>query len=104
MDYTTLKHTATYYFSSISFTTILDYTTLKPKAVPIEDVNSFTTILDYTTLKPDMAITDMSDKFYYHLGLHYSQTFRIHIIPQKMFYYHLGLHYSQTCHSVTSIN
>ena len=34
--------------------------------------------------------------FYYHLGLHYSQT--AHFLTEKavVFYYHLGLHYSQT--------
>ena len=35
-------------------------------------------------------------KFYYHLGLHYSQTPLSRINEQAAFYYHLGLHYSQT--------
>ena len=34
--------------------------------------------------------------FYYHLGLHYSQTRRNKSNGHSMFYYHLGLHYSQT--------
>ena len=34
--------------------------------------------------------------FYYHLGLHYSQTMRKHGRLFSKFYYHLGLHYSQT--------
>ena len=34
--------------------------------------------------------------FYYHLGLHYSQTCQLNMRPCGMFYYHLGLHYSQT--------
>ena len=35
--------------------------------------------------------------FYYHLGLHYSQTHNAILMHKEMFYYHLGLHYSQTC-------
>ena len=34
--------------------------------------------------------------FYYHLGLHYSQTLTVENFPEQLFYYHLGLHYSQT--------
>ena len=34
--------------------------------------------------------------FYYHLGLHYSQTRALRLRLICMFYYHLGLHYSQT--------
>ena len=34
--------------------------------------------------------------FYYHLGLHYSQTSLVDEISGRLFYYHLGLHYSQT--------
>ena len=34
--------------------------------------------------------------FYYHLGLHYSQTDRHGEGAEERFYYHLGLHYSQT--------
>ena len=34
--------------------------------------------------------------FYYHLGLHYSQTDIIPVIRFQPFYHHLGLHYSQT--------
>ena len=34
--------------------------------------------------------------FYYHLGLHYSQTLTKKAIAMLSFYYHLGLHYSQT--------
>ena len=34
--------------------------------------------------------------FYYHLGLHYSQTPIVIREFPVMFYYHLGLHYSQT--------
>ena len=34
--------------------------------------------------------------FYYHLGLHYSQTFWRSFSAIFSFYYHLGLHYSQT--------
>ena len=34
--------------------------------------------------------------FYYHLGLHYSQTLIGGIFFHLSFYYHLGLHYSQT--------
>ena len=36
--------------------------------------------------------------FYYHLGLHYSQTPDFQLRPSRRFYYHLGLHYSQTSH------
>ena len=36
------------------------------------------------------------NRFYYHLGLHYSQTLGGKSITKIMFYYHLGLHYSQT--------
>ena len=35
-------------------------------------------------------------RFYYHLGLHYSQTLSRHTCLSPQFYYHLGLHYSQT--------
>ena len=34
--------------------------------------------------------------FYYHLGLHYSQTHDAASVSLGVFYYHLGLHYSQT--------
>ena len=34
--------------------------------------------------------------FYYHLGLHYSQTWANDSATRQKFYYHLGLHYSQT--------
>ena len=34
--------------------------------------------------------------FYYHLGLHYSQTIDLPHELISAFYYHLGLHYSQT--------
>ena len=34
--------------------------------------------------------------FYYHLGLHYSQTAEPWEKRPFQFYYHLGLHYSQT--------
>ena len=34
--------------------------------------------------------------FYYHLGLHYSQTEPYSQYYLDLFYYHLGLHYSQT--------
>ena len=34
-------------------------------------------------------------QFYYHLGLHYSQTALQPLIKKLLFYYHLGLHYSQ---------
>ena len=34
--------------------------------------------------------------FYYHLGLHYSQTKNFFAAFMPRFYYHLGLHYSQT--------
>ena len=37
-----------------------------------------------------------SVEFYYHLGLHYSQTRDAAERAERMFYYHLGLHYSQT--------
>ena len=40
--------------------------------------------------------------FYYHLGLHYSQTTRIIGNVAKGFYYHLGLHYSQTSNFKTA--
>ena len=36
------------------------------------------------------------DRFYYHLGLHYSQTAYCLWNLVSLFYYHLGLHYSQT--------
>ena len=35
-------------------------------------------------------------QFYYHLGLHYSQTHANCLADGRGFYYHLGLHYSQT--------
>ena len=35
-------------------------------------------------------------RFYYHLGLHYSQTTPTACRARSWFYYHLGLHYSQT--------
>ncbi len=37
-----------------------------------------------------------STRFYYHLGLHYSQTGDFAFDVRHTFYYHLGLHYSQT--------
>ena len=37
-----------------------------------------------------------SIRFYYHLGLHYSQTGSTGSSSRARFYYHLGLHYSQT--------
>ena len=40
--------------------------------------------------------TTLHRKFYYHLGLHYSQTLFVTLAPVLLFYYHLGLHYSQT--------
>ena len=45
-----------------------------------------------TTAKFDKA----AHVFYYHLGLHYSQTVFTGKVPPGKFYYHLGLHYSQT--------
>ena len=36
------------------------------------------------------------ERFYYHLGLHYSQTLPSCHKSHLTFYYHLGLHYSQT--------
>ena len=39
-------------------------------------------------------------RFYYHLGLHYSQTRRSRCEQLPQFYYHLGLHYSQTVSSM----
>ena len=40
--------------------------------------------------------------FYYHLGLHYSQTCVTAIGLFHLFYYHLGLHYSQTSNFKTA--
>ena len=40
--------------------------------------------------------------FYYHLGLHYSQTLREQARRRNEFYYHLGLHYSQTSNFKTT--
>ena len=40
--------------------------------------------------------------FYYHLGLHYSQTPNRHCTTKLQFYYHLGLHYSQTSNFKTA--
>ena len=42
--------------------------------------------------------------FYYHLGLHYSQTTKRIRRRMKMFYYHLGLHYSQTADKIDAGN
>ena len=41
-------------------------------------------------------------KFYYHLGLHYSQTELEEQCGKEKFYYHLGLHYSQTSNFKTA--
>ena len=41
-------------------------------------------------------------EFYYHLGLHYSQTVEIVDLADVVFYYHLGLHYSQTSNFKTA--
>ena len=41
-------------------------------------------------------------KFYYHLGLHYSQTDKLKQYQDHKFYYHLGLHYSQTSNFKTA--
>ena len=41
-------------------------------------------------------------KFYYHLGLHYSQTINARHLHPDQFYYHLGLHYSQTSNFKTA--
>ena len=40
--------------------------------------------------------------FYYHLGLHYSQTYNCTLFGMDLFYYHLGLHYSQTSNFKTA--
>ena len=40
--------------------------------------------------------------FYYHLGLHYSQTVAASDFSEDAFYYHLGLHYSQTSNFKTA--
>ena len=40
--------------------------------------------------------------FYYHLGLHYSQTYQGFLNKINKFYYHLGLHYSQTSNFKTA--
>ena len=40
--------------------------------------------------------------FYYHLGLHYSQTWANDSATRQKFYYHLGLHYSQTSNFKTA--
>ena len=39
---------------------------------------------------------ELTPQFYYHLGLHYSQTRGRCESMELRFYYHLGLHYSQT--------
>ena len=44
----------------------------------------------------DLSLTTTAKKFYYHLGLHYSQTRVAVRCVDFEFYYHLGLHYSQT--------
>ena len=112
------QHTAVAFF--IGFTTTWDYTTLKPiDAATVIDAG-FTTTWDYTTLKRSSDIVHAFLEFYYHLGLHYSQTRRTPSFPPQYvllplgitllsnnvpassdeiqrFYYHLGLHYSQTC-------
>ena len=41
-------------------------------------------------------------EFYYHLGLHYSQTIIQDSFCFFVFYYHLGLHYSQTSNFKTA--
>ena len=41
-------------------------------------------------------------EFYNHLGLHYSQTRSIQFGLLPLFYYHLGLHYSQTSNFKTA--
>ena len=42
---------------------------------------------------------ELTPQFYYHLGLHYSQTRGRCESMELRFYYHLGLHYSQTAKS-----
>ena len=44
----------------------------------------------------------VSAGFYYHLGLHYSQTKIERQVSDQRFYYHLGLHYSQTSNFKTA--
>ena len=56
--------------------------------------------LHYSQTPSDM-IAEL-DKFYYHLGLHYSQTETTARATMAKFYYHLGLHYSQTSNFKTA--
>ena len=75
-DYTTLKRQPTRALTAYSFTTTWDYTTLKPPTHSILRKKGFTTTWDYTTLKLLRAPLHDLHQFYYHLGLHYSQTLR----------------------------
>ena len=53
------------------------------------------------TLKRRKERDRLPDGFYYHLGLHYSQTLMYSVAILAAFYYHLGLHYSQTIYAMT---
>ena len=101
-DYTTLKHASEIAPYVLRFTTTWDYTTLKLTVLTSTIKTSFTTTWDYTTLKHGQSIRNNVCRFYYHLGLHYSQTAECRERPQDRFYYHLGLHYSQTSNFKTA--
>ena len=49
-----------------------------------------------------VSLDDYFGMFYYHLGLHYSQTLAGVGVSVALFYYHLGLHYSQTSNFKTA--
>ena len=73
-DYTTLKLDLESKNVNACFTTTWDYTTLKQEKLPITRGLCFTTTWDYTTLKLGVLVLMLLGMFYYHLGLHYSQT------------------------------
>ncbi len=56
--------------------------------------------LHYSQTNP--ASSPLRFLFYYHLGLHYSQTLSRGSNAAAAFYYHLGLHYSQTSNFKTA--
>ena len=72
------------------------YATFKPICFIRLLYAGFATTWDCTTLKHCDIRQYTNQLFYYHLGLHYSQTQDLTEMRIMLFYYHLGLHYSQT--------
>ena len=73
-DCTTLKLPCRSSRGRTRFTTTWDCTTLKQNIKSHLTRNSFTTTWDCTTLKLQGPGAQLEREFYYHLGLHYSQT------------------------------